>query len=145
MKAEEVIKVIKDYIEEGGVVSERRVFATTDKKRYKDALRALRGQDIQHLTAITGVDLGKEIEVIYHVSCDNGVLLNLKLKVSKRAPKVSTITDLFPGAILYERELMEMLGVEVEGHPDPRRLFLPDDWPEGEYPLRQDWRKEGKK
>lgn len=145
MKAEEVIKLIEDYIDEGEVVSERRVFATTDKKRYWEALRVLRGRDIQHLTAITGTDLGREIEIIYHISCGDGVLLNLRLKVSKRAPKISTVTDIFPGAILYERELMEMLGVKVDEHPDPRRLFLPDDWPEGEYPLRQGWKKEEKK
>jgi Ni,Fe-hydrogenase III component G len=33
---------------------------------------------------------------------------------------------------------MEMLGVKIENHPNPKRLFLPDDWPEGEYPLRKE-------
>ncbi len=145
MKAEEVIGLIRADIDGYEVTSERRVSATTDKKRFKNALLTLRERDIRHLTAITGTDLGKEIEIIYHVSCGDGVLLNLRLKVSKRAPKVPTVTDIFPGAILYERELMEMLGVKVDGHPDPRRLFLPEDWPDGEYPLRQGWKKGEKK
>jgi len=52
-----------------------------------------------------------------------------------------SVTDIFPGAVLYERDLMEMLGVKVENHPDPRRLFLPEDWPEGNYPLLKEAKK----
>jgi membrane-bound hydrogenase subunit beta len=83
--------------------------------------------------------MGKEIAVIYQIDCD-GSLLNLKVLVSKKNPRLRTITDIFPGAVLYEREVMEMLGVTFEGHPDPRPLFLPDDWKEG-YPLRKGWKK----
>jgi membrane-bound hydrogenase subunit beta len=43
-----------------------------------------------------------------------------------------------PGATFTEREKQEMLGIEVVGIPDPRRLFLPDDFPEGVYPWRKD-------
>jgi len=38
-----------------------------------------------------------------------------------------------------EREMRELLGITFEGHPDPRRLLLPDNWPDGVYPLRQDY------
>jgi Ni,Fe-hydrogenase III component G len=55
--------------------------------------------------------------------------------------EIETVTDIFPGAVLYERDLMEMLGVQVKGHPDPRRLFLPDDWPAGKFPLRKEVKK----
>ncbi|MHC5035633.1 MAG: NADH-quinone oxidoreductase subunit C [Planctomycetota bacterium] len=37
-----------------------------------------------------------------------------------------------------EREMNDLLGIVFEGHPDPRRLILADDWPEGVYPLRRD-------
>ena len=137
MKADEVVDLIKEHVEETKVISERRVSAVTDEERYRDALVALKERGIQHLSTITGVDLGEKIAVIYHVDCD-GVLLNLKLTVPKHAPRLSTITDIFPGAILYERDLIEMLGVKVEGHPDPRRLFLPEDWPAGKHPLRKE-------
>ena len=140
MKAEEVIALIEQYIEGSKVVSERRVVAVTNGGNYKEALKVLSGQGIQHLTTITGVDVGKEIEIIYHVDCGEGVLLDLKLRVPKKAARVDTITDVFPGAIFYERDIMGMLGVKVRKHPDPRRLFLPDDWPKGEYPLRQEWK-----
>lgn len=100
---------------------------------------ALKEAGVTHISTITGVDTGNVVEVIYHFDCQP-TMLNLKIPLPKDDLKIPTITDIFPGAILYERDLMEMLGVKVEGHPDPRRLFMPDDWPDGEYPLRKEWR-----
>jgi len=140
MKAKEVAKVIKKYVNKVKIVNERRVFATTDKKRSRAAMLALKRRGVQHLSTISGVDRGDAITLVYHIDC-NPVLLNLKLNLPKRMPKVRTVTDIFPGAILYERDLMEMLGIKVEGHPDPRRLFLPDDWPAEVYPLRKEAKK----
>lgn len=137
MKASEVGEIIKQRVKELKVISERRITATTDKEQYRNLLQELRARDIQHLLTISGVDLGEQIGVVYHVDCGDGTLLNLRLKLDKRAPILQTVTDIFPGAILYERDFMEMLGVKIEGHPDPRRLFLPDDWPADEYPLRK--------
>jgi len=94
---------------------------------------------VTHISAITGVDVGENIEVIYHFDCRPAVL-NLKILIPTSDPRVRTVTEIFPGAVFYERDLMEMLGVKVEGHPNPKRLFLPDDWPEGVYPLRKGWR-----
>ncbi len=141
MKAEQILQLIKDHIKDAKVINERRVTAITDKQHYREALSTLKANDILHLSTITGVDLGEEILVIYHIDCGEGALLNLKLFLPKKAPILPSITDIFPGAILYERDLMEMLGVEVENHPDPRRLFLPEDWPEGNYPLRKEAKK----
>lgn len=139
MKAGEVVKIIEGYVDEVKIVNDRRIFATTDEKRCRKAMLALKGHDIQHLSTISGVDRGDAIAVVYHIDC-KPAMLSLKLVVSKSSPGVRTITDIFPGAILYERDLMEMLGVKVEGHPDPRKLFLPDDWPADEFPLRKEWK-----
>jgi len=141
MKAEQIVQLIKDHIKNAKVTNERRVTAITDKQHYREALSTLKANDILHLSTITGVDLGEEIAVIYHIDCGDGALLNLKLFLPKNAPNLLSVTDIFPGAILYERDLMEMLGVVVENHPDPRRLFLPEDWPEGNYPLRKEAKK----
>jgi len=141
MKAEQIVQLIKDHIKNAKVTNERRVTAITDKQHYREALSTLKANDILHLSTITGVDLGEEIAVIYHIDCGDGALLNLKLFLPKNAPNLLSVTDIFPGAILYERDLMEMLGVVVENHPDPRRLFLPEDWPEGDYPLRKEAKK----
>lgn len=136
MKASEVCEIIKTNVEELEIVDERRVKALTDGRRYRNALSDLKARGVQHLSTISGVDLGERIAVVYHVDC-GGTLLNLKLHLDKRDPTLETVTDIFEGAILYERELMEMLGIKIKGHPDPRRLFLPDDWQAEKYPLRK--------
>jgi len=89
-----------------------------------------------HLSTITGVDRGETIDVIYHFIAE-GVSLNLRASVDKVTATIDSITPVIPAAILYEREVADLLGVQFAGHPDPRRLILPEDWPEGEYPLRR--------
>ncbi|RLG90884.1 hydrogenase large subunit, partial [Candidatus Bathyarchaeota archaeon] len=54
-------------------------------------------------------------------------------------PVVPTITDIIPGAVLYEREVHDLLGVAFEGHPDLSPLVLPEEWPERVYPLRKEY------
>lgn len=143
MDSKKVSELIKTRVGEVKIVDDRCLFATIDSQKLKDLLRMLRRMGITHISTITGVDLGDVVEVIYHFDCKPAIL-NLKIRLPKDALKVPTITDIFPGAVLYERDLMEMLGVKVEGHPDPRRLFLPDDWPEGVYPLRKEFKEVAK-
>lgn len=90
-----------------------------------------------HLSTITGVDNGREIELLYHFVVDD-CALNLRVAVPKGVDQIDTIVPVFPAAIMYEREIMDMFGVVMVGHPDPRRLTLPEDWPQGDYPLRKD-------
>ena len=143
MYSNEVATLVKKHVDDIRIVDDRCLFATSDKQRLENILRALRVQKVTHISAITGVDTGNVVEVIYHFDCQPAEL-NLKIPLPKDDLKIPTITEIFPGAIMYERDLMEMLGVKVDGHPDPRRLFLPDDWPEGEYPLRKEWREKSK-
>lgn len=63
----------------------------------------------------------------------------LECSVSEKFPSIESITDTIPGANWAEREFQDAIGVHPEGHPDPRRLLLADDWPEGMYPLRRDF------
>ncbi|HET6438965.1 MAG TPA: NADH-quinone oxidoreductase subunit C, partial [Anaeromyxobacter sp.] len=54
-------------------------------------------------------------------------------------PKVDSISDLVPAANWAEREMRDLVGIEPVGHADPRRLVLPDGWPDGVHPLRKDF------
>jgi len=63
----------------------------------------------------------------------------LESAVSEKDPRIGSITGVVPGANWAEREYHDAIGVHPEGHPDPRRLLLADDWPEGVYPLRRDF------
>jgi len=94
--------------------------------------------NINHLSTITARDTGKEIEILYHFLL-NGVVITIRTMCPKDDPTIDSIVHIFPGAVLYERELNDILGVVPKGHPDLRRLVLPDDWVGG-YPLRKDWK-----
>jgi len=63
----------------------------------------------------------------------------LESPVSESDLRIDSITPVVPGADWGEREFRDAVGVHPEGHPDPRRLLLADDWPEGVYPLRRDF------
>ncbi len=77
---------------------------------------------------------------VYHIfSADKRCWFVLKTSVPASRPKVPSITGVVPGANWAEREAMDMFGIQFEGHPEPTRLVLPDDWPEGLHPLRKDF------
>jgi NADH-quinone oxidoreductase subunit C len=63
--------------------------------------------------------------------------LRVKTHVDEDEPVVPTITDLWPVANWLEREIMDMMGIRFDGHPDPRRLLMPADW-QG-HPHRRDY------
>lgn len=90
--------------------------------------------DLRHLSVITSLDTGSEIELLYHFWDGRG--LTLRTSLPRQEPRITSLTDLIPGADFYEREVAEMLGLDFDGLPDPRPLLLPDDW-DGEPPLRR--------
>ncbi len=63
----------------------------------------------------------------------------LESPISNEDLQIESITQIIPGANWAEREFRDGVGVRPEGHPDPRRLLLADDWPEGVYPFRRDF------
>jgi Ni,Fe-hydrogenase III large subunit len=94
------------------------------------------------IIALTGLDLGENIGLMYHIRT-KGLVVTVRTEVPKNDPKIATITDIIPGAGFHEREAADLLGVSFEGHPNLRRLVLPEDWPQGLYPLRKDAKLEG--
>lgn len=119
---------------------DRRVFAEISASRLVETVQALKEAGMVNVGAITGLDLGDRFEIIYHLYNEDGILLNLKVFIPRENPRISSITDIFPGVFFYERELIDLFGIMVEGIPDGRRYPVPDDWPDGEYPLRKDWK-----
>ncbi|MDW8171089.1 MAG: NADH-quinone oxidoreductase subunit C [Anaerolineae bacterium] len=63
--------------------------------------------------------------------------LRIKVLLEEEAPSVPSIVSVWPAANWLEREIMDMMGVRFEGHPDPRRLLMPEDW-DG-HPHRRDY------
>ena len=100
-------------------------------------------QKYPHLSVISSSDQGTCIKLIYHFTIYYGhhlkaLSLGLRVDLPKDDLKIPTITDIIPGALFTERETQEMMGIEVVGIPDNRRLFLPEDFPEDIYPWRKD-------
>lgn len=89
--------------------------------------------DFYHLSAITGLDNGSALELLYHFWNRYGVTLRVVLPYEQAI--IPTLIERIPGAALYEREIHEMLGVTFTGHP-AEALLLPDDW-EGTPPGRK--------
>ena len=89
------------------------------------------------ILAISGLDLGKKIGLMYHIRT-NGAIFTIRTEVPKENPKIASITDISPGASFHEREVADLFGVAFQGHPNLARLVLPEDWPENLHPLRKD-------
>ena len=81
-------------------------------------------------------------EVVYQlVSISRREKLRLKVRLSGKDATIDSLVSVWPGANWLEREIFDLFGIHFNGHPDLRRIVLPDDW-EG-YPLRRDYPVEG--
>ena len=96
------------------------------------------------LSSITAVDWPERLpryDVVYHLlSIPNQCVLRLKVRVGgrgKEQPSVPTVVGIWPGANWYEREVYDLFGILFAGHPDLRRILMPNDWTT--YPLRKDY------
>jgi NADH-quinone oxidoreductase subunit C len=77
-------------------------------------------------------------ELIYIlVSIEHRLRVRLKVRLPAEDPHVDTATNVWPAANWLEREIWDMFGIAFDGHPDPRRLLMPEDW-EG-FPARKDY------
>ena len=94
-----------------------------------------------YLSDLTGndwPDRDPRFEVIYHLySLEHYTRLRLKVRVLEEEPNVPTVTGVWGTANWHEREIFDMFGIHFEGHPDLRRILLPDEWIG--HPLRQDY------
>jgi Ni,Fe-hydrogenase III component G len=132
--------LFKDNILETKIPMKRRLFVAVSPKVYEDVVKFLvKEKQVMHLSTMTGTDLGEKIEVLPHFF-GLGIEITIRVAVPKVKPEVRSIVDIVPGAIFYEREIHDLLGVTFIGHPDLSRFVLPDEWPEGEYPLRKDYK-----
>lgn len=97
----------------------------------------LRFAFIAELTAADFHPREPRFELIYIlVSIEHQLRLRLKVQLPAHDPHVQTCCDIWPAANWLEREVWDLFGIAFDGHPDPRRLLMPEDW-EG-YPLRKD-------
>ena len=98
------------------------------------------------LSCLTAIDQGPEagkMEVIYTLySIPNHLTLHLRVILDRSSPTISSVSSIWRTADWHEREAFDLLGIQFSGHPDLRRILLPEDW-EG-HPLRKDYVEQSK-
>jgi NADH-quinone oxidoreductase subunit C len=107
-------------------------------------LKTTPGLEFDFCEDLAGVDQPKRnvIEVVYHLFSYNqrhGIVL--KVEADRANPVVPSVEGVWKAANWMEREVYDLLGVLFPGHPDMRRVLLPDDWVG--HPLRKDWQEQG--
>ena len=102
--------------------------------------------DFTFLADLTAVDYlevkSPRYEVVYHVhrfgpDCEENVRIRLKVELSDEDPVIDSVVSVWSTADWLEREVYDMFGIKFSGHPDLRRILLPEDY--GPYPLRKDF------
>ena len=123
--------------------TDNRLYLSVDAKHIVDTARFLGGDLHCRLQTVTGLDGPQHMEMLYHWAADRlGLLITVRTLIPRDEPKLASISKVCPAATWIERELWELLGVGFDGHPDITHLLLADDWPQGQYPLRRDFRKQ---
>ncbi|MCL4342153.1 MAG: NADH-quinone oxidoreductase subunit C [Candidatus Thermoplasmatota archaeon] len=106
------------------------------KENLVSLLSDLKSQGFTHLSLITGVDRKSRLEVVYHL---HNIQKNeyVIVKTETDDERVPSVTSLFRSADWDEREQYDMMGIVFEGHPNLKRLFLPESWVG--HPLRKNY------
>ncbi len=156
--SDKIVEKFGDKVEVG-FVKEDRVRINVGRENVHDVAEFIRdGLNYDHVESVSGVDYPQdnEIEVVYHIgSYDDSSLARQILVLATRAQRetnpipgndatrLPTLRDVFYSVEFHEREVFEMFGVFFEGHPDNRRLLLPEDWADLP-PLRKDFTIKGR-
>jgi Ni,Fe-hydrogenase III component G len=118
----------------------RRMWAEVALENFRAVFEYLVNQlGFTAISTITGLDEGENFGIIYHLNRDGAIVFSLKTTVPKTNPIIQSIIQIFPAAEIYEREMIDLLGIQVAGLPEGQRYPLPDNWPPDQHPLRKDW------
>jgi len=118
------------------------------KEMIKDVCLFLRDEPslkMDHLADLTAVDFsrypgdtGPRFEVVYNmISIVHRHRIRLKVRVPEEDPRIDSVASIWQTANWHERETYDLMGITFDGHPDLRRILLPEDW-EG-HPLRKEY------
>lgn len=116
------------------------------REGFLDVMKFLKEAGFNHLIDLCGVDYlnykpekkEERFEVVYHLySLEKKALIRVKVPIPEKDCWQYSLTSLWKTANWFERECYDMFGIKFKGHPDLRRLLMPEDW-EG-HPLRKDY------
>jgi NADH-quinone oxidoreductase subunit C len=97
---------------------------------------------LEDVTAVDWYPAVPRFQISYHiVSHPHKERIRLRVLVEESIPALDTIVSVWPSANYYEREVFDLFGVRFDGHPNIRRIMMPEDW--SGHPLRKDYPVEG--
>jgi len=116
-----------------------------DVSDFKEILAFLCELGYSHLSTITALDHLEEnkFALIYHIlSFENHpkIPICLRTYINRDSPEIETVLDIYPHALVYEREVFDLMGIKFKGHKGLKRLLIPEDAPEDYHPLRKDYK-----
>ncbi|HHS14036.1 MAG TPA: hypothetical protein ENN03_09780 [bacterium] len=118
----------------------KRIYADIDPENLLDFARYLFKDLNARFIIASALDTPRGgVEIIYHFDfLQLPQVFSIRVFVRKPELEVESISPVIKGAEWIEREIAELLGITFRNHPNPIHLILPNDWPEGNYPLRRD-------
>ncbi len=156
--SDKIVEKFGDKVEVAFVKKDR-VGINVSRENIHDVAKFIRdGLNYDHVESVSGVDYpqNQEIAVVYHIGSYSDPSLARQILVlsttaqreenpipGNDATRLPTLRDVFYSVEFHEREIFEMFGVYFEGHPDNRRLLLPEDWADIP-PLRKDFAIKGR-
>jgi NADH-quinone oxidoreductase subunit C len=157
MSATDLVDLLRQMVPDAAVDAAPSIdmpAVTVDREHWSQVARVLRDHPslqyglLSDLACVDCLPAEPRYELVYHVAClgehyaaPGGAAplqrLRVKVRLPGVGPRAPTVTNVWPVAGWLEREVFDLFGVRFEGHPDLRRVLMPDDW-EG-HPLRKDY------
>jgi NADH-quinone oxidoreductase subunit C len=135
--------VAKDAVEEAYIneANDHLPTLVVKNERWQEAAKLFRNHEelsCNYLRNVSGVDYETHLEVVYYpLNMDSRHTYCIKVKTDREQPSVPSVTPIWETANWNEREIYDLLGIDFPGHPDLRRIMMPDDWIG--HPLRKDY------
>ncbi|MBJ23162.1 MAG: hypothetical protein CMB64_00690 [Euryarchaeota archaeon] len=146
-KLQTKIKAIEG-VENFSLVRDNVIKLDLDKELSKDFfIKVKKDFHFEHCSLITAIDNQPDFELVYHLSCLSGELsvgntkmaamVEVHIYLTRDSPSIDSVSDLWFGANWHEREAFDLMGIYFIGHPDLRRVLLPEGF--AGHPLRKDY------
>jgi len=142
LTVEQVAGAMREY---GSVeqVQKNRIRVNTDPQKIIDAISAAKQRlDCDRLILISCTDDTGSFGLTYHLTGPHRTIISLAAPVPRESPQIFSVSEVLPPAAIYERQIHDLFGIVFPGHPGLSKLMLNEGWPDGEYPLRKDWKPE---
>lgn len=142
LTVEQVAEAMREY-GPAEQVRKNRIRVNTDPQRIIDAISAAKQRlDCDRLILISCTDDASSFGLTYHLIGLHRTIISLAIAVPRATPEAASVSEILPPAAIYERQIHDLFGIVFSGHPGLSKLMLNEAWPEGEYPLRKDWKPE---